>query len=61
MWIKALEVPADKTAASVTGLSEGQEYQFRIKAKNKAGPGEPSDPSAGVVTKPRHRKSSLCI
>lgn len=35
------------------GLKEGEEYQFRVMAVNKAGPGEPSDPSRKVVAKAR--------
>lgn len=42
-WVKVAEVP--DTNASITGLKEGQEYQFRVKAVNKAGPGNPSEPS----------------
>jgi predicted phage tail protein len=59
-WEQALQVPATgKTAATVPGLTQGEEYQFRITAVNKAGPGEPSDPSDRVIAKPRFRKSVM--
>jgi len=58
-WIKALEVPADQLAATVGNLTQGEEYQFRVKAKNKAGLGEPSEESEKIIAKPRHRK--ICL
>jgi hypothetical protein len=56
-WEKALEVPGGTTKATVPDLKEGEEYEFRIVAVNKAGPGEPSDPSDAIVCKPRNRES----
>lgn len=53
-WTEAKVVPADQTSASVGNLKEGDRYQFRIRAKNKAGAGDPSDPSDTVTCKPRH-------
>jgi len=35
----------------VQGLKEGQEYQFRVKAVNEAGPGAPSTATGPVVAK----------
>lgn len=37
----------------IDNLDEGVEYEFRVKAVNAAGPGEPSDVSKGVVAKCR--------
>ncbi|XP_013148822.1 PREDICTED: twitchin isoform X2 [Papilio polytes] len=53
-WEKALEVPAGKTTATVPDLVEGQTYEFRVRAVNKAGPGEPSDSTHPIVAKPRN-------
>lgn len=53
-WKEVKEVPADQLTATISNLKEGSEYEFRIRAKNKAGPGDPSDPSNSVITKPRH-------
>lgn len=52
-WEKAVEVPAGSTKATVPDLTEGEEYEFRVVAVNKAGPGEPSDASAPIIAKPR--------
>ncbi|PAV56317.1 hypothetical protein WR25_15732 isoform E [Diploscapter pachys] len=53
-WNECAKVPADKTNCTVGNLKEGAKYEFRVKAKNKAGPGEPSDPSNQVTCKPRN-------
>jgi len=55
-WEKALEVDAGKTKATVPHLTEGEEYEFRVIAVNKGGPGEPSDASKSVVAKARFSK-----
>lgn len=52
-WEKAAEISGDKTSGRVPDLVEGQEYEFRVIAVNKGGPGEPSDASAPVTAKPR--------
>ena len=49
------EVPADQTKCTVLGLKEGNEYQFRVKAVNKAGACA-SDPSRTMIAKARNRK-----
>lgn len=53
-WEKVLEVPSDKTACTVPDLIEGQPYEFRVRAVNKAGPGEPSDATPTIIAKPRN-------
>jgi hypothetical protein len=56
-WVECAEVRG--TSASITGLKEGQEYQFRVKAKNKAGAGAPSEPSDKQVAKCRWFKPKI--
>lgn len=55
-WEKAVTVPGKNTKATVPDLKEGEEYEFRVTAINKGGPGKPSDASDIVITKPRFRK-----
>lgn len=55
-WEKAAEVPGDQLQARVEDLKERGEYQFRVKAVNKAGPGQPSDASQMQIIKHRSRK-----
>lgn len=56
-WIRIAEdVPL--TEHQLQGLMEKQEYSFRVRAVNKAGQSEPSDPSEPVVCKERLCKSN---
>lgn len=55
-WEKAATVNGNKTKASVPNLTEGHEYEFRVIAVNKGGPGDPSDPSEVIICKPKFRK-----
>lgn len=56
-WIDVAKVQGDRTVAKVIdGIEEGHEYEFRVVAVNRAGPGEPSDTSKSVVAKPRFCK-----
>ena len=60
-WDDATEVSGDVTKGSVPFLTEGKEYEFRVIAHNKAGPGEPSLPSNSIVAKPRFCKYNLLL
>uniref|UniRef100_A0AAF5DMX8 non-specific serine/threonine protein kinase n=1 Tax=Strongyloides stercoralis TaxID=6248 RepID=A0AAF5DMX8_STRER len=53
-WSEAAVVPGDQTDVVITNVTPGEEYQFRVSAKNKAGVGEASDPSDSVICKPRN-------
>lgn len=44
-WVECATVPAAQLSATVPNLGEGEEYQFRVRAENAAGPGEPSKPT----------------
>lgn len=55
-WSAGKEVPADCLAATQDGLKEGCTYEFRIRAINKAGPGEPSDATKPIIAKCRFVK-----
>jgi len=59
-WIKGTEITipclGEECKATVPTLNENCEYEFRVKAINAAGPGEPSDASKPIITKPRKCK-----
>lgn len=55
-WQKGIEVPADSLKGTVPGLKENSQYEFRVKAINKAGPGEPSDVTKPIIAKCRFVK-----
>jgi predicted RNA-binding protein with TRAM domain len=48
-WAEATLEPVVGTEFTVPNLKEGEEYQFRVKAVNEAGPGTPSTPTGPVV------------
>ena len=56
IWEKAAEAPGPNPRGTVTGLTEGTEYQFRIIAVNEAGEGEPSEPSDPITAEARYVK-----
>jgi len=55
-WVTAKEIPGDATSATVGGLKEGAQYEFRVRAVNKAGPGEPSEATKPIIAKSRFGK-----
>lgn len=50
-WVEV--ATSEKPEATVKGLETGKEYQFRVKAVNKAGPGQPSEPCEKVLVQPK--------
>ncbi|WP_411024679.1 fibronectin type III domain-containing protein, partial [Salmonella sp. s55962] len=40
-WIKVNKDPLGDTTYTVLKLAEGRQYQFRVYAENRAGPGQP--------------------
>jgi len=48
-WAPATPYPVKENDCTVPNLKEGQEYEFRVKAINEAGPGNPSVSTGPVV------------
>lgn len=61
LWEKAIETTSPTPTAAVHGLIEGNEYQFRVIAVNKAGQSAPSDASKSFIAKPRFCKLIINI
>lgn len=55
-FVKAVETEGPMCKATVPKLEEGQQYKFRVRAVNKAGPSEPSEQTNWHTAKPRFCK-----
>ena len=53
-WVNVQQIEGIRCKGSVHGLTEGEEYQFRIIALNKAGPSEPGQPSRPKEARARY-------
>ena len=53
LTVKEVEAMGAKLKGKVDGLVEGCEYQFRVRAVNKGGPGLPGPPSESMIAKHR--------
>ncbi|XP_069132543.1 twitchin-like isoform X11 [Argopecten irradians] len=56
-WKAANDLPCSDTTFTVPNLKKDKEYEFRVRAKNVAGLGEPSAVIGPVVPKPKYGKS----
>lgn len=59
IFTKAAEIKDNVCQGVVNHLEEGNRYEFRVRAVNKAGQSEPSDSTKPHVAKARFRKSIL--
>ena len=57
-WAKDNFTPVTETTHKVTGMTEGSNYEFRVMAVNKVGPGKPS-PSLRSPVFPPDRPGKL--
>lgn len=55
-WVKKKRVPAGTCSTTVDELKEGNVYEFRVRAVNRAGEGEPSDTTNPIIAKCRFVK-----
>jgi len=55
-WVEVLKTKDNNPEGVVQGLKEKNVYQFRVRAHNKAGASEPSEPTSSHVCKHRHSK-----
>lgn len=53
-WKEVFVTPDTECKAFIEGLKEGQVVQFRVRAANKAGFGDPSEPTEFHTVKHRH-------
>lgn len=58
-FVKALETDGPTCTATIPKLEEGQQYKFRVRAVNKAGPSDPSEQTNWHTAKPRFLKPRI--
>ncbi|NWX35009.1 MYOM3 protein, partial [Notiomystis cincta] len=60
-WVQCSAQPVKSCRCPVLGLAEGQTYQFRVKAVNKAGTSHPSKATDPVTTRDSSRDSRVTV
>ena len=50
-WVRVNQYPTPGTNYMVTGLTEGNRYEFRVLAVNEAGAGKPSRPTDSMIAR----------
>ena len=58
-WIRVNRTLVNETTMTVSDLVEKNDYEFRVIAENKVGPGEPSNPSIKFVAKAPFGKHAM--
>ncbi|CAL1540886.1 unnamed protein product, partial [Lymnaea stagnalis] len=58
-WMECATVPPSQLTATIPKLIEGEEYQFRVRADNAVGPGEPSKPTNPIKALDQPEKPKL--
>ena len=59
-WLKANRQPVTDTTITLQDLAEGMEYEFRVCAENKAGPGKFSEATVPKIAKNPYGKC-FCV
>lgn len=60
-WVEVTKTSDANPEVKVEGLKEKMVYQFRVRAHNKAGPSQPSEPTDNHICKHRNREFNLIL
>lgn len=58
-WVEVAKTADPNPEIKVEGLKEKMVYQFRVRAHNKAGPSQPSEPTDNHICKHRNREQPI--